>query len=114
MPGKVMVCCLVVETVMHDRVVNGHKILHSHALAVHRSIIVVRPTQAFHDEVCECRLVLAIFATVVYRTCAEAGSRRGVFDTTRRHQLLVSLKDFGCKGIHWCGRCPVSMGLSIS
>ena len=31
---------------------------------------------------------------MAYRTCAEAGSGRGIIDTTRRHQWLVPLKDF--------------------
>ena len=98
-----MICCLVVHTVGHDRVVHRHKMVHSHARAVKRGLIVLRPTQAFHGEIFECRILLAIFPTVAYKTCAEAGSRRGI-DTTRRHQCLVSLKDFGCKGINWCGR----------
>ena len=34
---------------MHNRVVNEQKILHSHALAVQRSLIVLRPSQVFHD-----------------------------------------------------------------
>ena len=39
------------------------------------------------------------------------GSRRGIIDTRRRHQWLVSLKDFRCKGIHRCRRCPVSIDI---
>ena len=43
----------------------------------------------------------------------EGGSRRRMIDTRRRHHLLVSLKDFRCKGIHnRCRRCPVSIDLS--
>ena len=58
------------------------------------------------------RVTFAIFSIVAYRTCAETGSRRGIIDTSR-HQVMVSLKDFRCEGIHRCGRCPVSIDLHI-
>ena len=38
-------------------------------------------------------------------------ARRGMTDTRRPHQLLVSLKYFRCKGIERCGRCPVSIDI---
>ena len=43
--------------------------------------------------------MLAIFTTVACRACTEAGSRRGVSETRRRHQCLSSLKEFRSKGI---------------
>jgi len=49
-------------------------------LLVQRSLTVPRPGQAFHDIVCECRIPLAIFPTVTYRTYTVAASRRGVPD----------------------------------
>ena len=58
-------------------------------LAVQRSLAVVRLSQAFHDAICECGIMLAIFSTVAYRTCTEAGSKRGMNDTKRRY-LIVS------------------------
>ena len=39
---------LLLGCTVHDRVVNEHKMLNSHALAVQRSLIVLRPSQAFH------------------------------------------------------------------
>ena len=75
-----------------------------HVLPVQRSLARLRPSQAFHDIVCKCRIMLAIFPIILaYRTrhCTEeAGSRRGIIDTRRRHQWFVSLRDFHCKGIH--------------
>ena len=42
---------------------------------VYGTLTAVRPSQAFHDAICECRIMFAIFSTVAYRTCTEAGSR---------------------------------------
>ena len=99
---------LLLGCTLNGRVVDGYEI-YLHVLVVQRSLTVLRPSQAFHHVICGCRIMFAIFPTVAYRTCTEAGSRRGVNDTRRRHQLLVSLMDCRCKGIHRCGRYSVSL-----
>ena len=96
-PGKVIVCCSVVQCMILW--LNRDKILHWHALVVERSLIVLRPSQAFRYEKCECRILLAIIPAMAYRTCVEPGSRRGSIGTTRRHEWLVCVKDFGCNTI---------------
>ena len=89
---------------LHGRVWStGHTILTMCSNVVQRSLTVVRPSQAFHYvipyQVCECRMLSAIFPMVAY-ICTDAVSRRGIIDTTkRRHQWLVSMKDFRCNGI---------------
>ena len=100
--GIVLVCCLVV-----------HCMQYLHVLAVQRSLTVVRPSQAFHVQYVSIRVTFAIFSIVAYRTCTEIGSRRSIIDTSRRHQVMVSLKDFRCHGIHRCGRCPLSIDIYI-
>ena len=100
---------LLLGCILHGRVVNGH-IYTILILGVQRSLTVLRPSQAFHDVIWECRILFAVFPTVAYSTCAQAGSsRRGIIDARRRHQWLVSLRDFRCKGISRCGRCPASI-----
>ena len=50
-----------------------------HVLAVQRSRTIVRPSQAFHDAMCECGVMFAIFSTLVDNgTCTKTGinSRR--------------------------------------
>ena len=59
-------------------------------VVVQRSLTVVLPSQAFHDAICERRVMFAIFPTVAYKTCAEADSRRGVNDTRCRHLIMIS------------------------
>ena len=61
-----------------------------HALAVQRGLTVVRPSQAFHDSMCEYRVMFAIFSTVVANgACTEIGSRRGVNGTRCRQAPTV-------------------------
>ena len=56
-----------------------------HVLAVQRSLTVVRPSQAFHDSMCDYRVMFAIFSTVAANgTCTETGNRRRVNGTRRR------------------------------
>ena len=51
----------------------GHTILPCTRRSAYSSTVtVLRPSQAFHD-VCECRILLAIFPIVAYRTCTVAG-----------------------------------------
>ena len=63
-----------------------------HVLAVQRSLAnVVRQSQAFHDSMCDYRVMLAIFSKVVANgTCTETGSRRGV-NGTRRRQAPIAM-----------------------
>ena len=88
---------LLLGCALHGRVVNGHIILTCNV--VQRGLTVLRRSQAFRDVMCECQILYAFFAAVAYRTCTEARSRRGIIDTRRYIQLLVSLNDFRCKGI---------------
>ena len=54
--------------VVHYMVVWLTGIQYLHVLVVQRSLTVLRPSQAFHDIICECRILLAIFLIVAYRT----------------------------------------------
>ena len=79
-----------------------------HVLALKRCLTVVWPSQAFHDAICEYRVIFAICSTVACRTCTtETDSRRGVNGTWRRQSLSGC-----CKGIHRCDRYPASIDLS--
>ena len=53
-----MVCCLVV----HCMVVWLTRMQYLHVLVVQRSLTVLRPSQAFHDMLCECRILLTQIA----------------------------------------------------
>ena len=76
--------------------VNGYTILTLHVLAVQRSVTVVRRSQAFHDAICEYRvLMIAIFSTVAYRTRTETGSRPRVHSTRGRQWLLQGYTQVG-------------------
>ena len=56
----------------HGRVVNEYTILTcTRSSAYCSSLTVLRPSQAFHDVICECRILFAIFPTVAYRTCMD-------------------------------------------
>ena len=92
-----------------SRVLTG--IYYLHVIVVQRSLAVVRPIQAFLDAIFGCRIMFATFPTATYRTCTEASSGRGINGIRRRHQWLVYLIDFRCKGIHRCGRYPVPINL---
>ena len=100
---------------LHGGVVNGHTVL-TCTLVVQRSLTVLRPSQALHDPILGevSNTVFAIFPIVAYRTCIyvvciEAGRRRGIIDTRRRHQWAVgfSLKGFRCK----CMNTPDTRGV---
>ena len=97
------VCSLVV----HRMVVwlTGIQYLHD-VLVVQRGLTVLRPSQAFHDIVCECRILLAIFQIMAYRTymslyiqkkqvAGEVSSTPGAVIS----EWLVSLNDFRSKSI---------------
>ena len=103
----VLICC---------RVVNGYTSKYN--TYVHSQFSVLLPCckaqqrHSFRDVICEIRIMFAaIFSTVVHRTCTEAGSRRGINDSRRRHQRLLSLMDFRCKGVYRCGRYPVLVSI---
>ena len=65
-------------------------IQHLHVLAVQHSLTVVRPSQAFHDSMCDYRVMFAIFSTVAANgTCTETGRRQGVNGTRRRQAPTV-------------------------
>ena len=57
-----VVCCLAA----HLMVVSLHQYLH--VLVLHRSLAVLRPSQVFHDILCDRRIMFAIFLIVAYRT----------------------------------------------
>ena len=64
--------------------------MHDSVLAVQRSLTVVRPSQAFHDSMCDYRVMFAIFSTVAANgTCTETGRRQGVNGTRRRQAPTV-------------------------
>ena len=67
--------------------------------------------------ICEFCILFAIFPTVASRTPSEAGSRRGINARDQappsHDQWFVYLMDCRCKGVHRCGRHPVSIDLSI-
>ena len=67
-------------------------------LGNHGSLFDRRLNEAFHDEICECRILPAMFPTVAYMTCTEEGNMRVIEDTRRGHHRLVSLKDFSLQG----------------
>ena len=86
-----------------------------HALLVQRSLNVLRPNQAFHDIVikCGCRIRCLRFFRLAYRPCMYRSRVTGEVLLTPGAVIskLVSLKDFRCKGINRCRRCPVSIDL---
>ena len=77
-----------------------------HVLVVQRSLTVLRPSQAFHDMICECRILLANFPIVAYRTYMslyvqkeQVAGEVSLTPGTVISEWLASLKDFRCKGI---------------
>ena len=78
-------------------------------LVVHCIVMWLTGMQCLHDNTnCECRILLAIFPIVAYRTCymslyeqkrQVAGEASSTPGTVISH-CLVSLKDFRCEGIH--------------
>ena len=119
-PGTVLIYFLVHRMVVRTYV--------THVFIVERGLSVLRPNQAFVDNVKRSNMYASQFPILLFfaifqkhrRTggvCTEAqGSRRGIIDARRHHQYvvqLVCLKDFYSEGTHRRRRCPVSIHLSI-
>ena len=65
-PGIGPVCCLVVHCIIVW--LTGLQYSYMCSQFSIYSLTVVRPSQAFHDALCEHRVILAFFSTVAYRT----------------------------------------------
>ena len=97
---------MVWSLVVHCMVVWLTGIQYFHVLVVRRSLTVLRPRQAFHDIICECRILLAIFAIGAYRTYMslyihkkQVAGEVSLTPGTVISEWLVFLKDFRCTGI---------------
>ena len=111
--------CLLLGCTLHGRVVDGHIQQYLYGLVVQRSLTVLRHSMIYYV-MCGCRIVFAIFSDsgvqdmTCYKCTEEAGSRRDIIDTRRRHQWWFPRRIFVARV--YTGRrqrCPVSIDLYI-